>query len=231
MFYVPESRRTISRENCSLDNFRNYFSCNDEIKKSNWKSRNRKFRYSVWNFCFLKLWFTEEQHGGSRPWRCFKVLSFRGSEALRSDVWNSESRDMPLWRLVQGRVMEERLQRKLIPSRTSTVDNHFILISRKQPTEVNPGETICYNATFTLSSPPCTRRRLTGSRTELRVRLVPSLGFYYSGSYTSWTVVKSLFGIIPRTITMSPSYTNRSLSPLSCRPSHPLLFSPTNSAK
>lgn len=68
-------------------------------------------------------------------------------------------------------VAKERLQRELIPSRTSAADNRFVLISWKQPTKVNPSGTICYNdATFTPSSPPRIRgRQPTGSRTERRV--------------------------------------------------------------
>lgn len=61
-------------------------------------------------------------------------------------------------------------------------------------------------------------RRLTSSRTELRVRLVPSVGFYYSGFYISWTAMKSLFGIIPRTITcphLIPTVLSLSFSPVS----------------
>jgi len=91
-------------------------------------SRNRKFRYSVWNFFFLS--FDSQKNNGSRPWRCFKVLSFVDLKLCDLMFEIPKSRDMPLWRLVQGRVMEKRLQRKLIPSRTSTVDNHYFDISK-----------------------------------------------------------------------------------------------------
>lgn len=85
---------------------------------------------------------------------------------------NAESVTL-LWRVSYkgAYVAKERLQRELIPSRTSAADNRFVLISWKQPTKVNSSGTICYNdATFTPSSLPHIRgRQPTGSRTERRV--------------------------------------------------------------
>lgn len=136
------------------------------MKREKWqkRTRNRKIQTFRRVLSFLTLQFIRKQRQQSAMTivdasTCYHFADLKSRDLKTMfERENSEFRDTPLWRLVQGRVTEERLQRKLIPSRTSTADNRFILISRKRPTEVNPGGTICYNdATFTLSSPSCTQ--------------------------------------------------------------------------
>lgn len=127
------------------------------MKQEKWQkhSKRKNLRTFCRVVCSLKTRFVGKQRRQSTVTivdasTCYHSRNLKSHDLKTMfERENSESRDTPPRRLVQGRVAEERLQRKLIPSRTSTADNRFILISRKRPTEVNPGGTICYDdATF-----------------------------------------------------------------------------------